>query len=62
MLVACTYLFAYAYCITYVSGEVKKPEKAIIGGNLLAIVVPACLLYPSPSPRDRTRTRMPSSA
>ncbi len=46
MLVACTYLFAYAYCITYVSGEVKKPEKAIIGGNLLAIVVPAvCLIW-----------------
>ena len=22
----------------------------------------ACLLYPSPSPRDRTRSRMPSSA
>ena len=24
--------------------------------------VPACLLYTSPSPRDRTRSRMPSSA
>ena len=24
--------------------------------------VPYCLLYTSPSPRDRTRTRMPSSA
>ena len=23
---------------------------------------PACLLYTSPSPRDRTRSRMPSSA
>ena len=28
-------------------------------GNLL---VRACLLYTSPSPRDRTRSRMPSSA
>ena len=27
--------------------------------NLLAI---SCLLYTSPSPRDRTRSRMPSSA
>ena len=26
-----------------------------VGGNL-------CLLYTSPSPRDRTRSRMPSSA
>ena len=31
----------------------KKPEK--INHN-------ACLLYTSPSPRDRTRSRMPSSA
>ena len=34
--------------------------------SLLAYVVPkgfiACLLYTSPSPRDRTRSRMPSSA
>ena len=25
-------------------------------------VMPGCLLYTSPSPRDRTRSRMPSSA
>ena len=25
-------------------------------------VISACLLYTSPSPRDRTRSRMPSSA
>ena len=24
--------------------------------------IPSCLLYTSPSPRDRTRSRMPSSA
>ena len=30
----------------------------IIGANILNI----CLLYTSPSPRDRTRSRMPSSA
>ena len=29
--------------------------------SLLALP-PACLLYTSPSPRDRTRSRMPSSA
>ena len=27
-----------------------------------AAVLPTCLLYTSPSPRDRTRSRMPSSA
>ena len=38
------------------------------GGGTLAIgavtagVVAGCLLYTSPSPRDRTRSRMPSSA
>ena len=31
-----------------------------IGSTLMAIYV--CLLYTSPSPRDRTRSRMPSSA
>ena len=30
------------------------------GGNLENVY--ACLLYTSPSPRDRTRSRMPSSA
>ena len=29
---------------------------------VVALVVGACLLYTSPSPRDRTRSRMPSSA
>jgi len=28
----------------------------------LAALYQACLLYTSPSPRDRTRSRMPSSA
>ena len=31
-------------------------------GHWLGIVVTPCLLYTSPSPRDRTRSRMPSSA
>ena len=28
----------------------------------MAVLAPGCLLYTSPSPRDRTRSRMPSSA
>ena len=28
----------------------------------ITVTTPACLLYTSPSPRDRTRSRMPSSA
>ena len=31
-------------------------------GKLLSDLVSGCLLYTSPSPRDRTRSRMPSSA
>ena len=31
-------------------------------GNVKRQKVRACLLYTSPSPRDRTRSRMPSSA
>ena len=44
--------------------EVNAPNKdvckraVIVGGGLIGI----CLLYTSPSPRDRTRSRMPSSA
>ena len=34
-------------------------KKINIGGRLFYL---GCLLYTSPSPRDRTRSRMPSSA
>ena len=32
------------------------------GSTFPQVVVDGCLLYTSPSPRDRTRSRMPSSA
>ena len=35
---------------------------ASVGGIKQQRLVRACLLYTSPSPRDRTRSRMPSSA
>ena len=31
-------------------------------GFCFCVLVQVCLLYTSPSPRDRTRSRMPSSA
>ena len=38
-------------------------DDALANGRLLGMVQPYdCLLYTSPSPRDRTRSRMPSSA
>ena len=39
------------------NGEVKRDKK----GNI-KYQTKSCLLYTSPSPRDRTRSRMPSSA
>ena len=50
-------------------GPRAAEEFRLQAGDMEATVVPAdaglgfdCLLYTSPSPRDRTRSRMPSSA
>ena len=55
-------------------GILKKYKIELIGANSKAIsnaedrkkfrknMIDICLLYTSPSPRDRTRSRMPSSA
>ena len=37
-------------------------NKGAIAREMIARLVTICLLYTSPSPRDRTRSRMPSSA
>ena len=41
VMVAGSWLFAYTYCITFIAGEVKRPDKTIILGNLFAVLVPA---------------------
>jgi amino acid transporter len=41
VMVAGSWLFAYSYCITFIAGEVKRPDKTIILANLWAILVPA---------------------
>ena len=44
----------------------NKKQKDIVTAlglkKIRHIVIKTCLLYTSPSPRDRTRSRMPSSA
>ena len=35
---------------------------SIYGGSITAILINTCLLYTSPSPRDLSTSRMPSSA
>ena len=48
--------------------QVSPQTSSEIDGDIEAMIAPyrnelkACLLYTSPSPRDRTRSRMPSSA
>ena len=37
-------------------------DTLVKSGSISVIVIDSCLLYTSPSPRDRTRSRMPSSA
>ena len=46
---------------TSVGGELLKIEAALTKGKG-RVTKTGCLLYTSPSPRDRTRSRMPSSA
>ena len=53
-----THTFTYlSFCFTIIGK--KKKAKAIMS-KIASITT--CLLYTSPSPRDRTRSRMPSSA
>ena len=44
VMVAASWLFAYSYCITYIAGEVKRPDKTIMFANLFAILVPAVFM------------------
>ena len=40
--------------------EISDEPRRLLGNDLVMAMY--CLLYTSPSPRDRTRSRMPSSA
>jgi len=40
VMVAMSWLFAYAYSISFIAGEVKRPDKTIIWSNTFAILVP----------------------
>ena len=52
----------------YLSGKMRKHRIRILAGDKVTLemspydLTKGCLLYTSPSPRDRTRSRMPSSA
>ena len=36
-------LFVYGYAIAYLSGEVKRPDKALLGANILTVWVPIAM-------------------
>jgi amino acid transporter len=44
VMVAGSWLFAYAYFCVFVAGEVKRPDKTLIMANFVAILVPALLM------------------
>jgi basic amino acid/polyamine antiporter, APA family len=44
LLVAASWLFAYAYSISFIAGEVKRPDKSIIWANVFAILVPCAFM------------------
>ena len=50
--------------ITSIAFDPDNPDRVFVGGDLLGIAVTDdfCLLYTSPSPRDLSTSRMPSSA
>jgi APA family basic amino acid/polyamine antiporter len=43
-MVAMSWLFAYAYSISFIGGEVKRPDKTIILANVFAILVPGLFM------------------
>ena len=59
-----TYATYGALTITAVTlfGIFKYNQTPNLYGTIGLVLIITCLLYTSPSPRDRTRSRMPSSA
>ena len=46
-----------------INDALKEVKKALLDADVsLSVVKEFCLLYTSPSPRDRQKSRMPSSA
>ena len=56
------WLRAEDYVVTSLDLSVSMLDETVVrAADMVAFYLP-CLLYTSPSPRDRTRSRMPSSA
>ena len=49
------------FALSFINKDEKDKQIELSDSQVVA-VIKSCLLYTSPSPRDRTRSRMPSSA
>ena len=54
-------MYSKSLSILFKINEIEL-SKDLANEQFLSILCKICLLYTSPSPRDRTRSRMPSSA
>ena len=54
--------FLDSYVIKNTTRKMYDEKKDVYNIKQIVDSIKACLLYTSPSPRDRTRSRMPSSA
>ena len=54
--------YVYAFCAIYFAPAFFPSDNPTVQLVNTAGVFAACLLYTSPSPRDRQKSRMPSSA
>jgi amino acid transporter len=45
VMVAMSWLFAYAYSIAFIAGEVKRPDKTIIWANVFSVLVPFVFMF-----------------
>ena len=48
--------------IAHTAGKMRKNRIRVLAGDQVTVEMTPCLLYTSPSPRDATLSRMPSSA
>ena len=55
------FAFFFGMC-SYIAVSKSVKTALGLGAAVTFVMVMTCLLYTSPSPRDRTRSRMPSSA
>lgn len=44
VMVAGSWLVVYAYAVTFIAGEVKRPDRTLLGGSFLAILIPAVFM------------------